>query len=389
MASAVAAGSGFMSLAILGMGTAVPQTAIDQVDATDIATNLCCRTPEHRTWLPLMYQQTGIRTRRMLFSAEVVRDLKTGSRDSGSCFLPTGSDDDAGPTTGQRMGLYREEAAVLATQAMIAALYSADVEPGAITHLVTVSCTGFHAPGFDLELIRHLPLSPNVARTHIGFMGCHGALNGLRVARAFADADPYARIAMCATELCSLHYHFGWDPQKMVANALFGDGSAVVIGAADAVAPSEWQVLANGSCVIPDSVDAMSWSLGDHGFEMSLSKQVPHLIREHLRPWLSQWLASHGLTVEQIASWAIHPGGPRILEAVEEGLRLNQTQTKVAREVFAEYGNMSSPTVLFILDRLMQQDAPTPCVALGFGPGMTAEAALLGRHSDVAPIIVD
>jgi alkylresorcinol/alkylpyrone synthase len=217
-------------------------------------------------------------------------------------------------------------------------------------------------------------------------MGCHGALNGLRVARAFVEADPSARVAVCATELCSLHYHFGWDPQKMVANALFGDGSAVVIGAAHDVAPNNsWQVLANGSCVLPDSVDAMSWSVGDHGFEMSLSKQVPRLIREHLRPWLSRWLAGQGIAVEQVASWAIHPGGPRILEAVEEGLSLTPTQTDVAREVFADYGNMSSPTVLFILERLIRQNAPIPCVALGFGPGMAAEAALLGRGSDGNP----
>src|SRR5436853_345807 len=110
-----------MSFAILGIGTAVPATTIDQVDAADIATNLCCRTAEHRTWLPLMYQQTGIRTRHMAFNSTVVRDLKTGSRDSGSCFLPTGFDDDAGPTTGERMNLYRQEAAALATRAMIAA----------------------------------------------------------------------------------------------------------------------------------------------------------------------------------------------------------------------------------------------------------------------------
>jgi predicted naringenin-chalcone synthase len=185
---------------------------------------------------------------------------------------------------------------------------------------------------------------------------------------------------MAATELCSLHYHFGWDPQKMVANALFGDGSAAVIGATNEVASKHhWRLLANGSCVIPDSTGAMTWSLGDHGFEMTLSKQVPNIIREHLRPWLSQWLGRRGIRVEQVASWAIHPGGPRILDAVEGGLCLRPTQTAVAREVFAEHGNMSSPTVLFILERLIRDNAATPCVALGFGPGMVAEAALLER----------
>jgi alpha-pyrone synthase len=369
-----------VSLAILGVGTAVPSTMIDQEEAAAIASSVCCRTPEHRTWLPLMYQQTGIRTRHLHFDSAVVNDIVNGSRHSGSCFLPNGNADDAGPTTGQRMEIYRPEAAALAERATWSALDSADIDASAITHLVTVSCTGFHAPGFDLELMQRLPLAPGVARTHVGFMGCHGALNGLRVARAFADSDPSARVLLCATEICSLHYHYGWDPQKMVANALFGDGAAAVVGASNrAGLEDSWRVLANGSCVIPNSADAMTWSVGNHGFEMSLSKQVPHLIQRHLRPWLAEWLRDHQTSIESVASWAIHPGGPRILEAVEESLCLDRSATAVAHEVFAKYGNMSSPTVLFILDRLMHRQAPPPCVALAFGPGMAAEAALLSR----------
>src|SRR5205814_10130170 len=129
------------------------------------------------------------------------------------------------------------------------ALASSGHDPAAITHLVTVSCTGFFAPGLDRLLVEQLGLPATVERTHIGFMGCHGALNGLRVARAFTGADPAARVLLCAVELCSLHYHYGYDPKKMVANALFADGAAAVVGApAAAAGPDAWRLTATGGC---------------------------------------------------------------------------------------------------------------------------------------------
>src|SRR5205814_2071476 len=157
--------------------------------------------------------------------------------------------DDPGPTTGQRMAVYQREAEDLSVRAAQAALHAAGVGPGAITHLVTVSCTGFQAPGVDLALVHRLSLAPGVARTHVGFMGCHGALNGLRVARAFTTADPAARVLLSAVELCSLHFHYGYDPKKMVANALFADGAAAVVGApAAAAGPDAWRLTATGGC---------------------------------------------------------------------------------------------------------------------------------------------
>jgi predicted naringenin-chalcone synthase len=122
----------------------------------------------------------------------------------------------------------------------------------------------------------------------------------------------------------------------------------------------------------------MGWTVGDHGFEMTLARRVPSLIARNLRPWLEAWLATHGLTVETVGSWAVHPGGPKILAAVEEGLSLPPAALAASGEVYANYGNMSSPTVLFILDRLRRGGAPRPCVALGFGPGLVAEAVLFG-----------
>jgi alpha-pyrone synthase len=366
-----------MTLAIGSIGTAVPATTYDQEEGLHIAKSLCCRTPEQATWLPAMYRGTHIDKRHMVLPRALVDDVVAGTRDSGSPFLPSGTPDDRGPSTGVRMEAYEREAAPLALTASRQALQRARLKPERLTHLVTVTCTGFGAPGFDHRLIAELPLASTIARTQIGFMGCHGALNGLRVAQAFVDADVKARVLVCAVELCSLHYFYGWDPGKVVANAIFADGAAALVGMPAADAPAEaWRLAASGSCVLPGSADAMSWTIRDNGFLMSLSKKVPDLIARHLRGWLTQWLGQQGLKLADVPTWAIHPGGPRIIGAVEEALGLTREHTHDAHAVFAAYGNMSSPTVLFILERLIARHAPRPCVALGFGPGLTVEAAL-------------
>jgi predicted naringenin-chalcone synthase len=366
-----------MTLAILSLGTAVPSATISQHDALRIAQALCRPTDEQASWLPTMYHGTGIDTRGLSFGEDVIRDVIDGTRHTASPFLPKGTPDDRGPTTGERMRHYARLAPPLALRAARAALERSSLRAADLTHLVTVSCTGFVAPNVDVALVRGLGLLPTVERTHVGYMGCHGALNGLRVARAYAGADPDARVLLCAVELCSLHYYYGWSPGPMVANALFGDGAAAVVGAPVAAAPAgAWRAAATGSCLVPDSADAMTWTVGDHGFEMTLARQVPSLIARHVRPWLAAWLAREGVDLAAVGSWAVHPGGPRILDAVEEGLHLPRRETAVSRAVLAEHGNMSSPTVLFVLERLRAAGAARPCVALGFGPGLMAEAVL-------------
>src|SRR5262249_8737705 len=160
-----------------------------------------------------------IHQRHLAFDPALIRDILDGTRYSGSPFLPN-EDADGGPTSGQRMRHYREQTPPLALMAARDALGRADMRPVTLSHVITVSCTGFFAPGLDIALIKGLGLRPTVARTHLGFMGCHGAINGLRVADGFAGADASARILICAVELCGLHFHYRWDPQKMVANAL-------------------------------------------------------------------------------------------------------------------------------------------------------------------------
>jgi predicted naringenin-chalcone synthase len=366
-----------MSFAIRGMGTALPPNSISQDQAAEVAKAVCCRTEAHALLLPSLYRHTGIARRHMVFGDGVVRDVLNGTAESRCAFLPSGDDDDCGPGTRERMRHYVQQAQPLALQAAGRALADAGVAPRAVSHLVTVSCTGFAAPGVDLALIKGLGLAPTAQRTHVGFMGCHGALNGLRVARAFTEAEPGACVLLCAVELCSLHYHYGWDPKKIVANALFADGAAALVGSSATAAPNRaWRVAATGSCVFPDSEAAMTWNIGDHGFEMSLSTRIPGMIAAHLRPWLERWLGDKCLALAEVRSWAVHPGGPRILSAIGEALGLAADDLAASQEVLAEHGNMSSPTVLFILDRLQRRQAPRPCVALGFGPGLAAEAAL-------------
>ncbi len=366
-----------MSFAIHGLGIAHPPDAVTEEEGVALARLLAGPDVRTSTWLGQIYANGGVARRFQVIGGAAKRDAFAGTSHSGSPFLPTAENEGVGPTTAQRLEVYAEEAGPLAVRSSALALAEAGFAPELISHVVTVSCTGFVAPGLDFALNAGLGLKPTVARTHVGFMGCHGALNGLRVGSAFATADPSARVLVCAVELCSLHYYYGSATDKLIANAIFADGAAALVGqASGGPTPSAWSLAASGSCLIPNSRDEMGWTVGDHGFEMSLSRRVPGLIASHLRSWLESWLGENGLSLPDVRSWAVHPGGPKIVSAVEESLGLSAEALAPSRAVFAEFGNMSSPTVLFILRRLRETNAPRPCVALGFGPGLVAEAAL-------------
>lgn len=360
-----------MSFYITGIGTALPRFAVDQRLSADLARPMCCHASEHHRVLPTLYRRSMIKRR-----GSVLLDSE-GSGDLQAFYPPAATAADPGPSTHERMQRYEREATPLALAAARAALAQGDWQPGDITDLITVSCTGFAAPGVDIALIKNLGLHPGVSRTFIGFMGCHGAFNGLRVAAAMTAANPDARVLLCAVELCSLHFAYGWNPQQIVANALFADGAAAVVGCHHAQHHDHaWRVTANGTCILPDSEEVMTWHIGDNGFAMTLSPRVPELIQQHLRPWLEPWLAANGLELSQVRSWAVHPGGPRVVSTVAAALDITNDAVADSLAVLAERGNMSSPTILFILDRLRQRGAPRPCVALGFGPGLTVEAVL-------------
>jgi predicted naringenin-chalcone synthase len=203
-------------------------------------------------------------------------------------------------------------------------------------------------------------------------------MNGLRVAQAYAAGDPNARILLCAAETCSLHFQYGWGQDRLVANSLFADGAAAVLIQSQQSMNSESpSIIDSASYIIPDSGDQMLWRIGDNGFEMHLASTVPSLIEEWLPTFLSNWLAEHKLAVADIAGWSVHPGGPKILDAVQSSLNLAPESLAPSREILATCGNMSSPTVFFILQKLQRRNVKGHCVVLGFGPGLTVEAALL------------
>jgi predicted naringenin-chalcone synthase len=364
-----------MPLELLGLGTANPPDTVSREEGLGIAQVLSDPVVARSSFLPDVYSGSGVNTRHLVHHRQVILDVLQGTRHSGSPFLPGA--DPRGPSTGVRMKMYAEFAPPLAVRAAERAVADSGLSADAVTHLVPVSCTGFVAPGVDEVLIRTLGLRPDVQRVQVGYMGCHGAVNGLRTCLAFAS-DPSAVVLMVAVELCSLHYYYGMSADKVVANALFADGAAAVVGRTNRGRQGAGAVLhATGSCLFPDTAGLMGWVIGDHGFEMILSKKIPAAIEKGLGPWLSGWLNSQGLNVGDVGSWAVHPGGPKILDATEAALKLPPEALAESRGVLADYGNMSSPTVLFVVDRLRKRNAPRPWVLLGFGPGLVAEAAVI------------
>ncbi len=361
----------------MGVGLATPRGSILQEDACEVAKRLRpWGTPEmnsrDQAVLQMLYRRSGVAKRH-----SVLLESQAGESTKQSFYLPPTPSQPFGPSTASRMERYEREAAPLAEIAARQAMEDAGVGPLEIDHLVTVSCTGFCAPGFDLQLLQTLGMPLSVGRTHIGFMGCHAWLNGLRVAEAFAMRVPGTRVLLCATELCSLHHQYTVHPEQMVANALFADGSAAaVIGVKENGMLSSPAIVSHRTQRIEASEDWMSWRIGDHGFQMTLSPKVPMAIAEGIGGWLEPWLQEHGYHFDQIAHWAVHPGGPKILQAVSEGLQLPESQLDASREVLAQYGNMSSPTLLFIIDRWVRRGLEGPMVAIGFGPGLVAEATL-------------
>lgn len=363
-----------MSLFVEGIGTSSPPHWISQEHAAITSADHTADTPEQRRQLQAIYRLSRVRKRH-----SVLLESSSSEGMPRQAFFPLReSPSDPGPSTAARMARFEAEAGPLAVAAAGAAVDDARVDVGSITHVVTVSCTGFVAPGVDIAIVRDLGLRPSTPRAHVGFMGCHGAFHGLRLARALARSAPDSRVLVCAVELCSLHFQYGWSPDLVVANALFADGAGAVVASARAPADGgdPWRLTANGSVLFEDTAGDMTWRIGNHGFAMTLSSRVPGAIQRSLGPWLQEWLGGEGLSMADVASWAVHPGGPRILESCAQVTGSTRDDYAASHEVLGEFGNMSSPTILFILDRLRRRNAPRPCVALGFGPGLTAEAAL-------------
>lgn len=273
------------------------------------------------------------------------------------------------PSTGARMALFQDVALALARQA-IAAL---DIgwERKSITHLIVASCTGFTAPGLDFHIMRHAGLNESVERTMVGFMGCFAAVNALKLARHIVRSEPHARVLVVSVELSSLHLQEQWELEKMLSFLLFGDGCGACLVSAE---PSGLSLDHFHVDVIPRSAELITWHIRDQGFEMHLSGQVPGRIR--------RWLREHGASLlgdRTNALWAVHAGGRSILDAVQHALELPPDALRFSRDVLRDYGNMSSATLIFVLDRILRSTQTGAGMAMAFGPGLSVETFTFHR----------
>jgi predicted naringenin-chalcone synthase len=366
--------------------TIVPDTVLRQDEVRDVFGSQPDLGRLARRIVSTSFNVSGIDTRHT-----VIDELSLTAATENPVFFDRVTGGLLSPSTKTRNEVYVREAFPLFVAAARRAVEAdPDISASDITHVITVSCTGFFAPGPDYEIARALGLNDGVQRYHLGFMGCYAAMPALRAASQFCAADQDAVVLIVSVELCTLHLRSSEDPDTIVASSLFADGAAAGIVTARSLATAVPGLRLDGfhTAIAPQGESDMAWMIGDSGFEMILSTAVPQIIGETiidaLRPLYareSELIAAFdggtiGGTVEH---WAIHPGGRSILDRVQDRLHLSDAQLHPAREVLRENGNMSSATVLFVLKRILEQQGAQPgerVAAMAFGPGLTAESAL-------------
>ena len=299
-----------------------------------------------------MAERSGIAHRYSIFESE-------GAGDAAHFYRPG-----AFPGTGARMKLFESFAPGLACEATERLLAGED--RSRITHLIVTCCTGFFAPGIDLQLVERCGLNSDIERTFVGFMGCYAAINALKLARHIVRSEPGARVLAINLELCTLHLRETTDLEEILSFLLFGDGCAAALISADQTGV---RMDSFKAALVPDTADLIRWNIREQGFDMVLSGGVPGAIRSGLARARSTFLDAAPIDL-----WAVHPGGRSVLDAVEGALELPPLALSVSRGVLNDFGNMSSSTVMFVLERLMRDAAPGSCgCAMAFGPGLVAE----------------
>jgi predicted naringenin-chalcone synthase len=241
-----------------------------------------------------------------------------------------------------------------------------------ITHLILTTCTGFYAPGIDLQVVEHYGLSPSVERTVVGFMGCYAGINALKLARHIVRSEPSSKVAILNLELCTIHLQETDDLEQVLSFLIFADGCSASLVSRE---PVGIELQSFTSTILPNSSDQITWHIGGRGFDMVLAGRVPSTICQGLPSFLGRILG--GQRPEDIAHWAIHPGGRTILDAVQKSVGLSEDTLRHSRDVLRRFGNMSSATVMFVLREMLQPGtvAGRGC-AMAFGPGLTTESML-------------
>lgn len=352
--------------------TATPSYSYSQNEIRDRMKEIVPGSEKDRRIINYLYSKSGIDNRH-----SVINDFR--QQGSQTLFF---NGEGAYPGTERRNDLYTLEAKKLFVEVAESLIKNSNFQTCQITHLITVSCTGFYAPGPDFDIIRALGLDPSIERYHLGFMGCYASIPAIKMADQICRANKDASVMVVSVELCTIHFQANSKPDNILSASVFADGGAGIIMSNQK--PVEKGIAVHGfaSTILEKGASDMAWSIGDNGFSMVLSSYIPDLLKEGIDPFLGPALDRFGITTEQIGQWCVHPGGRAILDRIEEAVHLPPDALNASRKVLSGYGNMSSATILFVLHELQQQshrEKNSRILAMAFGPGLTMETALLSN----------
>ncbi len=351
--------------AILALSTGVPEPRYEQMEFAEYFIALQRKESRRTRAMRMVFQRSGVGWRHFAADKIFFQDERS---------------------TMERNDLYMREAVPLGEATIRRGLDTAGYKPTDIDDLIVVSCTGFAIPGLDLHLAARLGMRHDLQRTCILGMGCYGAFPGLVRARQSVESQPGRLALVLALELCSVHMQFNDTTENVISSALFSDGAGMALvgfppvgNATDNPTPYPRLVQAATQCDY-QTFEHMSFTISDTGFRMYLSSYVPELLGAHIAPFIDGLLAKAGLTRAEVAHWGIHPGGSTIIDHVQRSLGLADKQVEVSHHILHEYGNMSSATILFVLEYIQRCNKPQPGdygVLMAFGPGLTMEGLLL------------
>ena len=359
---------------IISIGTAVPQYGTKQSSILDFMVSAYDDEKVTRK-LSLLFNHSGIESR---YSA--VPDFNDSQSDHLFFNVING-----GPTVEDRVTIYKELALTLAVQAIKDSVQKIKktIKEFEITHLITVTCTGIYAPGLDAELINKLNLNPEIFHTAINFMGCNAAFHAMKLSDMITKTDEKAKVLIVCVELCTLHFKPKNNHDNLLSNTIFGDGAAALIVTSDAFAnQNQYSGLEiNGfySIILKRGKQLMGWNINPVNFEMILDSKVPDFIGEEIEDIILNAGLKLQIMPGSIDNWAIHPGGKKILDTIKQQLKMNDNDLLHSYKVLNDYGNMSSPTILFVLNEIVKSKPKTDetIFSIGFGPGISIETALL------------
>lgn len=354
---------------ITSIATGVPANKCAQDDLFSFADKIYCNDETESRKLKFLYQHSGISTR-----YSVIPDYTCAPADRQ--MYPPAADLEPLPDVKKRMDVYYQHAGKLSS-ATIAKCIAGKIDKSEITHLITVSCTGMSAPGLDLQIMEEMQLPNHIVRTSVNFMGCYAAIHGMKIADAFCKASPKANVVVVCTEFCTLHFQKEATVDNLTASLLFADGCAAFLMQHDD-AGKGLKIDQFYSDVVFEGKKDMAWEVAGNGFMMTLSGYVPDLIRSDFARPVEDALSKTGHTKNDITHWCMHPGGKKILDAISQSLAVDKEKLRLSYDVLNDYGNMSSATVLFVLEKILLELKDTPgrdslIFGAAFGPGLTME----------------